>query len=206
MNGRGAPDPTGAPPDPPEGERVAATAAPLEQADPEALLQGAREGHVPSFEALYRTHAPRVYALCLRMASDPAEAEELAQEAWIRAWERLPGFRGESAFTTWLHRLTVNLILDRKRGDQRRTRRFESVAEYEPFEGNAPTREAPAGTRMDLERAVATLPDGARTVFLLYDVEGYKHQEIADRLGVAEGTVKAQLHRARRMLREALNR
>lgn len=185
---------------------MAATATSIDQADARGLVERAQEGHVPAFEALYRAHGPRVYALCLRMASDPVEAEEFAQEAWIRAWERLPGFRGESAFTTWLHRLTVNLILDRRRGDQRRERRFESVAEYGPFEGRAAAREAPPGTRMDLERAVATLPDGARTVFLLYDVEGYRHHEIADRLGVAEGTVKAQLHRARRMLREALNR
>jgi RNA polymerase sigma-70 factor, ECF subfamily len=185
---------------------LASTAAPLEQADPKALIDRARNGHVPSFEALYRAHAPRVYALCLRMAGDPVQAEEWAQEAWIRAWERLPGFRGESAFTTWLHRLTVNLILDRRRGDQRWARRFESVGEYAPFEGSTSTNEAHPGVRMDLERAVATLPEGARTVFLLYDVEGYRHQEIADRLGVAEGTVKAQLHRARKMLRERMDR
>lgn len=185
---------------------MASTAAPPEQADPQALIHGAQGGDVRSFEALYRLHAPRVYALCLRMAGDPTQAEEWAQEAWVRAWERLPGFRGESAFTTWLHRLTVNLILDRRRGEQRWAKRFESVAEYGPYEESAPTREAHPGHRMDLEQAVATLPEGARTVFLLYDVEGYKHQEIAHRLGVAEGTVKAQLHRARKMLREALNR
>jgi RNA polymerase sigma-70 factor, ECF subfamily len=191
-----------------------ATVAPFQHPDKQAdgppdardLIRRAQEGDVPSFEALYRAHGSRVWALCLRMASDPVQAEEWAQEAWIRVWERLPGFREESAFTTWLHRLTVNLILDRRRGDQRRAKRFESVAEYAPFEGSSLAPEAHPGTRMDLERAVATLPDGARTVFLLYDVEGYRHKEIADRLGVAEGTVKAQLHRARKMLREALNR
>lgn len=185
---------------------MASTAAPTEQADRQDLVDRAKNGHVPSFEALYRAHSPRVYALCLRMAGDPVQAEEWAQEAWIRAWERLPGFRGESAFTTWLHRLTVNLVLDRRRGDQRWAKRFESVGEYAPFEGSASTNEAHPGVRMDLEQAVASLPEGARTVFLLYDVEGYRHQEIADRLGVAEGTVKAQLHRARKMLRERMER
>jgi RNA polymerase sigma-70 factor, ECF subfamily len=191
---------------PSTGASVARTAAPTETAELEALIQGAREGDVPSFEALYRTHAPRVYALCLRMAGDPVQAEEWAQEAWVRAWERLGSFRGESAFSTWIYRLTTNLILDRRRGDRRWKDRFESVEDYAPFETPDRSVQLHTGTRMDLERAVAELPEGARTVFVLYDVEGYRHQEIADRLGVAEGTVKAQLHRARKMLREALER
>ncbi len=172
----------------------------------------ARSGDVDAFEALYRAHGGRVFALCLRMAGSPAQAEELAQDVWVRAWEKLESFRGESAFTTWLHRLAVNEILGRRRSEGRRANRFESVAdvaEVSDGAGGHPSRralEAPPGVRLDLERAMATLPEGARTVFVLYDVEGYRHREIAERLGVAEGTVKAQLHRARRMLREAMER
>lgn len=167
------------------------------------LVERARDGDVGALEALYRAHSGRVFAICFRMAGDGELAEEWAQDAWVRAWEQLGSFRGESAFTTWLHRLTVNVALDRRRSDARRRRRIELAGEVARMSGGMARDDSP-GTRMDLERAVAGLPDGARTVFLLYDVEGYRHKEIADRLGVAEGTVKAQLHRARRMLREAL--
>lgn len=167
------------------------------------LVERARKRDVSAFEALYRAHSSRVFAICSRMAGDREQAEEWAQDAWVRAWEQLESFRGESAFTTWMHRLTVNLVLDRRRSDSRRRRRIERAGELARISGGVTRNEGP-GTKMDLERAVAALPDGARTVFLLYDVEGYKHREIADRLGVAEGTVKAQLHRARTMLREAL--
>jgi RNA polymerase sigma-70 factor, ECF subfamily len=167
------------------------------------LVERARGGDAAALEVLYRAHSGRVFAVCYRMAGDGELAEEWAQDAWVRAWERLDSFRGESAFTTWLHRLTVNLILDRRRSDARRRERIERAGEVARMEEEGRSNPSP-GERMDLERAIATLPDGARTVFLLYDVEGFKHREIADRLGVAEGTVKAQLHRARRMLREAL--
>lgn len=167
------------------------------------LVEQARGGDVGALEALYRKHSGKVFAICLRMAGDSDLAEEWAQDAWVRVWERLESFRGESAFTTWLHRLTVNVVLDRRRSDARRRKRIEQAGEMARMDDNG-AREAPAGMRMDLERAISMLPDGARTVFLLYDLEGYRHREIADRLGVAEGTVKAQLHRARRMLREAL--
>lgn len=167
------------------------------------LVECARGGDVTALEALYRKYSGRVFAICLRIAGDGELAEEWAQDAWVRAWEQLESFRGESAFTTWLHRLTVNVVLDRKRSDARRARRMERAGEDALLNGNGGKDHSP-GTRMDLERAISALPDGARTVFLLYDVEGYKHREIADRLGVAEGTVKAQLHRARKMLREAL--
>lgn len=169
------------------------------------LVHQARLGDVTAFEALYRQLGDRVFGVCLRMADSREEAEEWAQDAWVKAWEKLESFRGDSAFSTWLHRLTVNTILDRRRSDGRRRARVESVADYRGVD-QAQTSLAPPGVAHDLERAIATLPDGARTVFLLYDVEGYKHQEIAHRLGVAEGTVKAQLHRARKLLREALER
>jgi RNA polymerase sigma-70 factor, ECF subfamily len=170
-----------------------------------ALVERAREGDSVAFEGLYRRLAGRVYGVCLRMARDGEQAEELAQEAWVRAWERLESFRGDSRFSTWLHRLTVNLVLDRRRQDGRWRRRFESVDEPASLERRVSV-EAPPGLRMDLERAVASLPEGARTVFVLYEVEGFKQHEIALRLGIAEGTVKAQLHRARKLLREVMNR
>jgi len=171
----------------------------------EALVAQARDGDVRAFEGLYRRLSGRVYGVCLRMAGDAAEAEELAQEAWVRAWERLASFRGESRFSTWLHRLTVNVILDHRRREGRRNKHLEFLPDG-ALEDAVPTHEPPPGLRMDLDRAVATLPEGARTVFLLYDVEGFKQQEIAEQLGVAEGTVKAQLHRARRLLQEVMER
>jgi RNA polymerase sigma-70 factor (ECF subfamily) len=174
------------------------------ESDEETLVDRARGGDQRSFEALYRTHAGRVFGICMRMANDRDEAETWAQDAWVRAWERLDTFRGESAFPSWLHRVTVNLILDRKRRDARRMNGLKRIARDARPSSVPPDRGGEL--RLDLSRAVATLPEGARTVFLLHDVEGYKHREIADRLGVAVGTVKAQLHRARRLLREALQR
>ena len=149
-------------------------------------------------------HAGQVLAVCMRLAGDRREAEELAQDAWVRAWERIGSFRGDATFGTWMHRLTVNLLLDRRRSDARWKKRLVSMDDATRVEPAAVT--APAGARLDLERAVRTLPDGARVVFLLHEVDGYKHREIADRLGVAVGTVKAQLHRARKLLQEALER
>lgn len=167
------------------------------------LAARARDGDLAAFEALYRKHGDRVMGVCVQMAGNREVAEEWAQDAWVRAWQRLHTFRGDSAFTTWLHRLTINLILDRRRSDGRWRKRFESVPDYTELD-RASAREPSPGLRMDLERAVGTLPEGARTIFLLYDVEGFRHREIAQRLGVAEGTVKAQLHRARKLLREVL--
>lgn len=133
----------------------------------------------------------------------------------MRAWRSIDSFRGESQFGTWMHRLTVNLALSERSRDRKFRERFELVDDYQSVEGGGgdpatafrrshPSHEDPTQSRMDLERALALLPDGAREVFVLYDVEGYKHREIAAQLGVAEGTVKAQLHRARRLLREAM--
>jgi RNA polymerase sigma-70 factor, ECF subfamily len=169
------------------------------------LVERARDGDISAFEGLYRAHCGQVFGVCLRMAGDRGQAEEWAQDVWVRAWERLDSFRGDAAFATWLHRLAVNLVLDRKRSELRRDARFPSEG-WNGWIESTPGRSAPVGIALDLERAVEGLPEGARTVFLLHDVEGYKHREIAHRLGVAEGTVKAQLHRARRLLREALNR
>jgi len=167
-----------------------------------ALVKRAARGEIEAFEELYRANSGRVYLLCLRMAGDPVLAEELAQEAFVRAWRSLGSFRGESAFSTWLHRVTVNVILGHRRSAARRESRLQVVGEEYP--GDAAACEARPAEAIDLERAVATLPDGARMVFVLHDVEGYRHREISDLTGIAVGTSKAQLHRARKILRKAL--
>ena len=172
--------------------------------DMETLVQGAQAGDSRAFDALYRRLVGRIYALCLRMARDAQRAEELTQDVFVRAWERLGSFRGESKFTTWLHRLAVNVVLQEGRTKGRRESREELTDDPEMYLKRV-KREFP-GTRMDLERAIAGLPDGARTVLLLRDVYGYKYDEIATMQNVALGTVKAQIHRARRMVREKLER
>jgi RNA polymerase sigma-70 factor (ECF subfamily) len=136
------------------------------------------------------------------MTRDGQRAEELTQDVFVRAWERLGSFRGESQFSTWLHRLAVNVVLQAGRSRGRRESREELVAEPEDYLRRV-GREMP-GTRVDLERAIASLPEGARTVVVLRDVEGFKYEEIARMQGVALGTVKAQIHRARKMMRERL--
>lgn len=164
------------------------------------LVLRAQQGDRAAFEQLYRQEVGRVYALCLRLAGDSVLAEEYVQDTFIRMWERLPSFRGESAFSSWLYRLTVNVVLQEHRTRRRREQRVQP--------GPVPREPAvvPDGTaeRMDLEWAVARLPDGARQVFVLHDVEGYRHAEIAALLGIAVGTSKSHLHRARRVLRAAL--
>jgi len=166
------------------------------------LVERAASGHVESFEELYRATVGKVYGLCLRMCGNQSLAEELTQEAFIRAWEKLPSFRGDSAFSTWMHRLTVNVVLGHQRSAGRRQAREHAAGEEWYGDGNA-TRERP-GISVDLERAIAGLPDRARTVFVLHDVEGYKHTEISEVAGMAVGTSKAQLSRARFLLRKAL--
>jgi RNA polymerase sigma-70 factor (ECF subfamily) len=157
-----------------------------------------------AFERLYRTHVGRVYALCARMTTDRALAEELTQDVFVRVWEKLASFRGESSFGTWIHRVAVNVVLNRLQAERRDRRR---TADDEEGDGIAalPARPTTPGNRMDLERAIAALPPGARRVFVLHDVEGFRHEEIAEQLGITSGGSKAQLHRARLLLREALN-
>ena len=155
-----------------------------------------------AFEELYHRHSGKVYALCLRMAGDASEAEELTQDAFVRAWEKLQGFRGQSAFGSWLHRLTVNVVLGRWRSRGRRRRRVVAIGEVQQMP--EPGHEPLPRVRMDLERAIRELPTGARTVFVLHDIEGFTHPAIAEITGLAVGTCKAQLHRARRLLREHL--
>ena len=168
------------------------------------LISAAQLGDETAFRSLYELSVGRVYALCLRLAADPGLAEELTQDVFVRAWEKLRTFRGESAFSTWLHRLTVNVVLTEKRTRGRREKRVFPAGELEDLErpGSFPS----PGSRLDLEQAIAALPPGARAVFVLHDIEGYQHEEIAEMSGLAAGTSKAQLFRARRLLREMLER
>ena len=165
----------------------------------------AASGDRRAFERLYHQHCSRVHSLCARMVADRARAEELTQDVFVRAWGKISLFRGESAFGTWLHRLTVNVVLNARKSEGRERTRFEDAEDEDHIEAFAARPHAP-GDRMDLERAIARLPKGARRVFTLHDVEGYKHEEIAEMLGVTTGATKAQLHRARLLLREALSR
>jgi RNA polymerase sigma-70 factor (ECF subfamily) len=168
------------------------------------LVQQAQAGDHAAFGELYRQHVGRVYALCLRLAADRGRAEELTQDVFVHAWGKLATFRGESAFSTWLHRLAVNVVLGQRRGDRRRELRVFATGTPEALE--RPGRDATPALGLDLERAIARLPAGARHVFVLHDVEGYGHAEIGRLTGIAEGTSKAQLFRARRLLREMLER
>jgi RNA polymerase sigma-70 factor (ECF subfamily) len=172
--------------------------------DSAELARRAQRGDVDAFERLYRAHAARVRALCVRLCADEQRAQESAQDAWVRAWERLSTWRGDSAFATWMHRLTVNVVLEAFRSERRRMARVTLAGDED--EPDAAVLARDAGTAIDLERAIARLPRGARTVFVLHDVEGYQHNEIAAMTGLAEGTLRAQLCRARRLLMEMLDR
>jgi RNA polymerase sigma-70 factor (ECF subfamily) len=173
----------------------------IQSPDPEgqdvALAAG---GNSQAFERLYRCHHGRVHTLALRMAG-VEWAEDLTQEVFIRAWTKLETFRGESSFGTWLYRLAVNLILSRRETLRRRRQR------HLPEGGlldRLPARERHPGMVVDFEAAIQRLPERAKQVFLLFDVEGYPHGEIAELMGISPGTSKSQLHRARMMLREYL--
>ncbi len=165
------------------------------------LVHQAQRGDVIAFEALYRQHAGRVYALCRRICGDPARAEELTQDAFTRAWEHRRSSRTGPEYIGWLCRIAINVALTDSRSRGRRDRRETLVAEAADW--SPPSSPQPV-VGLDLERAIAHLPEGARRVFVLHDVEGYRHEEIGSMLGLSTGTSKAQLHRARRLLRKAL--
>ena len=166
------------------------------------LVQEAQAGDLRAFERLYRENERRVFALCMRLSSNPELAEELTQVVFIRAWRKLGSFRGQSSFSSWLYPLTVNVARSERRS---RMRRLAGSSQPTTWRHWSPRRKPPTPEAgFDLEKAMAALPPGARTVFVLHDVEGRTHEEIASLLGLASGTSKAQLHRARRLLREAL--
>lgn len=172
--------------------------------DERALVSAAARGEVAAFEALYRRHAGRIHGVISRLVGGHgSRAEDLTQDAFVRAWQALPAFRFESAFTTWLHRLAVNTALMDLRS---RRSRPQDEGDEDAFDSLGVLDSAGHSTAltMDLERAVASLPPRARAVLVLYDVEGWQHEEIAAELGMAVGSSKAQLHRARHLLRTRL--
>lgn len=176
---------------------MGAAAAEAEPGPLDDAVHRAQHGDVDAFASIYRDSAPAVHALCRRMVGDDAEARELVQDVFVRAWERLPSFRGQSALATWLHRLAVNVVLERMRSTRRDASRL--VDEDEGSSG-AQTPAVEMDARLDLESALARLPIGARAAFVLHDIEGYSHEEIAHMTGIAAGTARAQLWRARRAL------
>jgi len=175
----------------------------LTQADSErADVALAAAGDAQAFERLYRQHVNRIHSLVRRMAGDQGDVDELTQDVFVRAWQRLSTFRGEAAFGTWLHRLAVNLVLNWQKSASRGRKLFDDDTALEL----APSRRQTPEYRMDLEEALRKLPPGARQVLVLHDVEGFRHEEIASMLGVQTGTSKAQLHRARKLLRGYVER
>ena len=166
-----------------------------------ALIQRARRGDSHAFERLYREYSGRVYGLCLRMTRDPSAAEDCAQEAFINAWRALDRFETRSAFGTWIHRIAVNVVLGKRR---RVSFGAETAVESEELEASEWSFDTPV-EESEIEEAIAKLPEGARDVLVLSGIYGYSHIETAKMLGLAEGTCKAQLHRARKLLAERLN-
>jgi RNA polymerase sigma-70 factor (ECF subfamily) len=178
--------------------------APQLEPDLDALVERAQAGDRAAFDGLYACCVGRVYAVCLRLSGDRSDAERLTQDTFVRAWRSLRSFRGESRFTSWLHRMAVNEVLQDRRSKTRRELRVRPASDEEL--ARAAQRDGSPGLRIDLERAIAELPEGARQVLVLYEIEGYPQEEIGRMLGIATGTVKAQLHRAKRLLRARLER
>lgn len=183
---------------------AAATAAVPARAADEALVERCRRGELGAFEEMYNQHAGRLYALAHRMLGNAADAEDAVQDTFLLAHRRLDSFRGEAALGTWLYRMAVNRCLDRLRSRTgREAQATDSLDEPERSWQPAARPDRPL-ERMDLKRAIARLPEGSRSVFVLHDVEGLEHREIGKLLGISEGTSKSQLHKARLRLREML--
>jgi RNA polymerase sigma-70 factor (ECF subfamily) len=185
-----------------------AAAAPPARSAEAALVDRCRRGDLGAFEELYRAHSGRLYGLVLRMVGNPADAEDLLQEIFLSAHRKLEGFRGDSALGTWLYRLATNHCLDHLRSRAARTGQLTDTLDEEvglPDLGSRTIAEQTVA-KMDLERALAQLPQGCRAAFVLHDVQGLEHREVADALGIAEGTSKSQVHKARLRLRAILSR
>ena len=182
---------------------------PKERITEAEAIEQAKQGHEAAFEVLYHLHKRRVYSLCLRMVSNPAQAEDLAQEAFLQLFRKISTFRGESAFSTWLHRMTVNVVLMqlRKKGlpvvSLEETLEADDDAPRKEF-GTRDVKLTGAVDRLQLQRAIDKLPPGYRTVFVLHDIEGFEHNEIAQMVGCSIGNSKSQLHKARLKLRDFL--
>ena len=182
-----------------EGDMTAPDAIESPVVTEEDVVRQAQGGDSVAFEQLYERHVNRVYALCLRMVSEQRRAEELTQDTFVKVWEALPSFRFQSGFGTWLHRIAVNTVLADLRSEKRRAQKADHLAAFQ-----SEAKQAMPETSMDLEAAIASLPEGAKEVLILHDIEGFRYREIAELAGMAEGTVKSQLHRARKLVREAL--
>jgi RNA polymerase sigma-70 factor, ECF subfamily len=187
------------------------TARPSSQAAPSAaraediaLVERCRSGDLAAFEELYRAHAGKLFSVACRMVGNPADAEDLLQEIFLSAHRKLDGFRGESALGTWLYRLATNHCLDHLRSRAARMNQVTDALDDEPGQAAGRTLAEQTVTKMDLERALARLPEGCRAAFVLHDVQGLEHREVAEVLGVAEGTSKSQVHKARQRLRALL--
>jgi RNA polymerase sigma-70 factor (ECF subfamily) len=194
----------------PSPNRVNVTQSPRSATEAEAIRL-AQTGDASAFEHLYQLHSRRVYALCLRMVGNPSDAEDLMQEAFLQLFRKIGTFRGESAFSTWLHRMTVNVVLMRLRKKTLPAASLEETTEPDEETGGprkdigAPDlRLSGAVDRVNLERSIEKLPPGYRTVFVLHDVQGFEHNEIAGIMGCSVGNSKSQLHKARTRLRELL--
>jgi len=181
-------------------------AVPAARAGDLALVERCRRGELGAFEELYRTHAGRLYSVAVRMVGNPADAEDLLQEIFLTAHRKLDGFRGDSSLGTWLYRLATNQCLDYLRSRGARAGQVTDALDEDLAIDSAGSRglAEQTVTKMDLERALARLPDGCRAAFVLHDVEGLEHREVAEVLGIAEGTSKSQVHKARLKLRRML--
>jgi RNA polymerase sigma-70 factor (ECF subfamily) len=182
-------------------------AAPQARADEMALVERCRNGDLAAFEEVYRAHSGRLFSVACRMLGNPADAEDLLQEVFLSAHRKLDTFRGDSALGTWLYRLATNQCLDYLRSRAGRSNQLTDALEDEPGLADASSRGLAerAVTRMDLERALTKLPEGCRAAFVLHDIEGLEHREVAEVLGIAEGTSKSQVHKARLRLRALLS-
>jgi RNA polymerase sigma-70 factor (ECF subfamily) len=171
------------------------------------MVQKAAAGDSLVFRSLFENNVSRVYSLCLRMsAGDVLLSEEITQDVFVKAWENLGKFRGDSSFPTWLHRIAVNEFLMRKRSEKRMMQKVVMTDDLSKFEGRYDRSNRNNSANIDLEKAISSLPQQARMVFVLHDVNGYKHEEISDMINIEVGTSKAHLHRARKLLREELSK
>jgi RNA polymerase sigma-70 factor, ECF subfamily len=188
--------------------RAAPQAGTTGRAEELALVDRCRQGDLGAFEAIYRAHSGRLYSVACRMLGNSADAEDLLQEIFLAAHRKLDSFRGESALGTWLYRLATNLCLDHLRSRAAKSSQITDAIDDEPSLADAGSRRLAERTvdKMDLERALAELPEGCRTAFVLHDVEGLEHREVGEMLGIAEGTSKSQVHKARLRLRAILGR
>lgn len=178
------------------------------RAEDRALVERCKAGDLGAFEELYRLHAGKLFSLATRMLGNPSDAEDLLQEIFLQAHRKLESFRGDSALSTWLYRLATNACLDFLRSRAARTSQVTDTLEDDPgwYEPGQRGLAEQAVSKIDLERALTRLPEGCRAAFVLHDVQGLEHREVAEALGIAEGTSKSQVHKARLRLRALLQR